>query len=588
MRKHPIRKFIGLTILYAVLLIGIFAVQFKTESVFTKTAGEFQVVLSQTQTENNGVELKNRFQVTFHDIVFYATEASPAILSNSAENGNTQELILQSFETDDSSVELIFTDGSLLRFSTPQSKSPILNIIALPASGESISFSYKIGSSYSIQEKESGNLILQAKDGSMLSFGSEAFDNGLLTVGGESLSATLSNYEPSKRFDIASAEKLPLANAQKLSANIQQLRNLVVTRYNNVRSSGRSDTLDEEQIISYVAEMGANNRYNMALDSVPESFARGRNRTYKSVNYFGSLANMNQSLNVHIETLASLVKSSVEGSLTGELFLAEDIAYYIILYKHTPVVAELLDKMVVLDTSSLTAEQVTGILSVYSILYNADKSLSAKLDFLIPKCIDIISDASSIEDNALVVLNKEGEPLDYLQTAKLGDALTHVGQIKSNSVYENAGYQLSNQALANLEGMDMLQLSRLYPIYVVDNTFYPHFLIFGYYGTEPAWAWTCANDIGYSFEADGTVDLNIEFTQSYTQHIIFKGIPTFHSRIEIQGMMFRSDPNFESYNSSGYVYQEANQTLFIKSRHRNRSELIRLFCDRVGNFVSAK
>ena len=48
--------------------------------------------------------------------------------------------------------------------------------------------------------------------------------------------------------------------------------------------------------------------------------------------------------------------------------------------------------------------------------------------------------------------------------------------------------------------------------------------------------------------------------------------------------MFRTDPRFEIYNSSGYVYQNANKSLLIKSRHKSKTELIRLFCDPVSNF----
>ena len=67
---------------------------------------------------------------------------------------------------------------------------------------------------------------------------------------------------------------------------------------------------------------------------------------------------------------------------------------------------------------------------------------------------------------------------------------------------------------------------------------------------------------------------------------MFSGVPNFHGKIEIQGQMFRSDARFETYNSSGYIYQKNNSALLIKSRHKSKMELIRLFFDEKISFDS--
>ena len=41
-------------------------------------------------------------------------------------------------------------------------------------------------------------------------------------------------------------------------------------------------------------------------------------------------------------------------------------------------------------------------------------------------------------------------------------------------------------------------------------------------------------------------------------------------------MAFRTDPRFETYNSSGYVYKKSTNTLLLKSRHKAAFEVIRL------------
>ena len=98
MRKHPVRKFLGLTVLYAVVIVGIFVLQFKTESVFTKTFGELRVSMAQTETKTQETVLKNQLQANFKGLTFVANSNTPATVSNSAEEGSSTNLVLASWK----------------------------------------------------------------------------------------------------------------------------------------------------------------------------------------------------------------------------------------------------------------------------------------------------------------------------------------------------------------------------------------------------------------------------------------------------------------------------------------------------------
>ena len=41
-------------------------------------------------------------------------------------------------------------------------------------------------------------------------------------------------------------------------------------------------------------------------------------------------------------------------------------------------------------------------------------------------------------------------------------------------------------------------------------------------------------------------------------------------------MAFRTDPRFETYNSSGYIFKKSTDTLLLKSRHKKRFETVKL------------
>jgi hypothetical protein len=60
-----------------------------------------------------------------------------------------------------------------------------------------------------------------------------------------------------------------------------------------------------------------------------------------------------------------------------------------------------------------------------------------------------------------------------------------------------------------------------------------------------------------------------------THHIIIRGIRPF-IRLQIHGMDWRTDSQFERYDSSGWVYYPQDQVLILKLRHRELVENIRI------------
>jgi hypothetical protein len=46
---------------------------------------------------------------------------------------------------------------------------------------------------------------------------------------------------------------------------------------------------------------------------------------------------------------------------------------------------------------------------------------------------------------------------------------------------------------------------------------------------------------------------------------------------DIYGIAYRTDPRFESYNSSGYVYESDTESLLLKYRQRSADEEIKLY-----------
>jgi hypothetical protein len=222
-----------------------------------------------------------------------------------------------------------------------------------------------------------------------------------------------------------------------------------------------------------------------------------------------------------------------------------------------------------------TATQATGIISVYSTLLPVWPVQAALLEPVIAECLDTIAGSASLDKERLFV--SEGEqPLDLMQSVETGAALISYGQAAQSPVHVHAGQLIINSACIGHENeFDLAALGELYRPLNKNNPFYPWFVLLADRPEGPVWAWTVAASISYQQDAAGNITLTIDYPAGEAHYLIISGIPAFQS-IEIYNIPYRTDPRFETYNSSGYVYDETTQTLLLKSRHRSQRESIRL------------
>ena len=579
MRKHPVVKFLGLTVLYAALIVGIFILQFKTESVISRTIGDMHITLAQTEDKNNQVSLKNQFQVNFRGISFRTAENSPALAQNS-QSGEQEALVLDGWEQKDTlSVEFSFTDGAKLTFSvSDESPEAFLNITAqLPKDYDTITLPYSALNGTTIQNRQPGSFLATLKDKTYL-FSAPLIEETSIALSAETPFASYMSYVPSTTFKFADTAGLKGADSAAYKESITQLRNSVISQFTQQATSARSNSLTELEVVAYVAEMTSRNRFPAALEAVSAAFKRNKS-TYISSPYFAVLARHNTEIGVQSEKYASMVKTATtSGNL--DIFTVDGIADYILREKKTAAIQTLLAFPAKQEEFAPSIVQAGGILSVYAKLARQDANLAAALDVPVQQCLDILEAALSIDDEALVFAE---EDLSAEEKIRVGQALIDYANMTGRNECGDAGRLLVTES--NPAGLDFPTIAALYPVLVQDNHFYPHTEVLGYYGTRPVWAWTCASSISYKIAANNVVNISIDFPLGYSHYVLFSGIPTFHDRIRIQNLDFHTDPRYETYNSSGFIYNKDDKTLDLKSRHKSQIELVELFCDPAPNFT---
>ena len=538
--------------------------------------------MERDEAENDSPEqedvLKNQLSVAFKGLSFYLNDAHPAIVSSSSD-GKQEKLILQSVETQDSAAQFTFTNGTSIVFEVKgTSPDDSLSVTAIPAEGfDTVSIPFSVNSSYKVIARTENSLTLDSKDGKFV-FLAHKLADGVLQFSNKDLTASLMPFVPEKPFDYASVAALDSAAEKSYSSVFTAFRSSVISQFQKAFSAAPAN-LSEREVVAYVAEMGARGNFLKAVTEVSGAFKNSSKRTYVSTPYFGNLVETNKKLVAKSNEFSSAINNAI-ASNSLSVFTENGISDYIIGNRKTEKIKSLMQIPSKKIPFNPSVTEAAGILSVYSRVRKVDEKLVAPFESVLNSCLDVIASHLKLDDGKLIFINEE---FSSLQKVIIGQALIDFAKARGKTEFADTGRVLISQEIAGLDSIE--SIADMYPVIVTDNTFYPHAELLGFYDTTPVWAWTCSSDMSYRIATDGVVSITMDFPLESSQYVIVTGVPTFHSQIEIQNLRFRTDPKFENYNSSGYAYDESKKTLFLKSRHKAKTELIRLFCDPVTTFM---
>ena len=565
MSKHPIRKLLGLTILYSAIIFGIFVIQFRNETVISKTFGLIRLILSETTDENNTSKLKNNFSVSFGGITVSSDYNNVAHICNEEQTPLELESWNQISET---AFNLVFKDDIQVVFSYPSTEvlTPISVETFFPKDVTAIALPFKINGSYTLTEHESNSLVLASKAGEY-EFSIPHNDSQFLYF---------YNYEPVASYDIFSKEKVfTFADAKALALSSEEYYKYSIEKVKSsvLFKNGVPETASEIAITAYIAEMSSQGKFSQAIESVPAAAKTVAKRSYLSAPYFNSLVEMNKTLVMQNENIAYRMNYSLEQG-NPSVFEFDAFSMYI-QTRSTPEAVKYLTLLTQDGTSEPTPLQASGIIKLYADLYPISREKADILQVPAQKALGIIEKYCSIKDDifSFAQENIEFSSLDY---AKTGDTLIRYGEIIGNPDICAVGRLMFNIGISRFDSSDVESFATIYPLAARNNKFYPHIVILEETLTEPIWAWTAAQSMTIETDQTNTSTISLDFPQGDSHYVIINGIKPFKS-IEIYGLSFRTDYRFETYNSSGYVYDSKTNTLFLKYRHKAGTEIVKLY-----------
>ncbi len=538
--------------------------------------GELKVSLAQTQDEQGIVSLKNSLTVSFPGIEFRADDVNPAVVL--LKDGSLHPLALSSFDENGES-------GVTFRFSELQNsnleENPLDISIDFSSQGESLllkgsfpedasslTLNFKPSSSFSVTEKAASRQVFSAKDSAYFLTASSLGDE-TITLSSQSPNAIFAPYTPMEHFSFAElSENFPAVS--QYEQNVQAYKTRLLLELSEAMKN--PSNLTESAVAVFVAEMAAQGKYAQSLSLVPDSFVRGNKRTFLTAPYFGQMEAMLPSLQMKVANIRSMIENAVssdseDAALT--VLSQPDVAEFINVIGETQNVKKLLSipsQVFQKEDFSFSLEQAVGIVRVYSDLISlrAD-SLAALLAPVLGTCVSTIEENCEIsEDGSAIFLKNNENPLSGIEA---GSVLISYGEKEGGEEIARTGRALVSSALEHLS--DFSQLADAYSS-VVKNPLYPHAQVL--YREKGIWAWSGTEKIVYTERNDaGQIQfLGQTGDSSYT---ILTGIPNFRA-ISIYGINYRSDPQFERYASSGYVYKSAGKSLLLKTFHKVDSETV--------------
>ena len=409
MTRHPIRKFFGLFVLYSLIILGIFALQFRSQSIFSKNFAQLRLTLTQNKDESKENPYLDTFHVAYKGMTLFSDEESKAVLTY--ENGNQIPLVFTDWkEIDETSFELLFSEKVSLLCKISGEKNDSLNISAdLPKKAKEISIPYKLAKSYTVTDSNSKRMLLKSSNTQTALKAPEIRESEIVLLASNK-TLSYSNYIPVTRFTFDTILENPLA---QVDFYMQTKKNIKNASVNNFNSS--SDTLTEQVVNAYMAELTPKGKYLDAIAQIPASFKDGTRRTYVSAPYLNNLVNMNNSLVMQLENLDYKMNFALEKNDLS-IFETDNLGEFLLTRKSS-VASQLLQLPSKQEVFEPTTKQASGILNTYSVLKSQNSEMADILLPVLDKSLEIVETACYTE-NDMLFITSNNEKLDNLQSIK--------------------------------------------------------------------------------------------------------------------------------------------------------------------------
>jgi hypothetical protein len=349
---------------------------------------------------------------------------------------------------------------------------------------------------------------------------------------------------------------------------------------------------DEDMVIAYAGESVRRGAYKTAVSGIPASFLNGNRRSFESSVYLGRMDMALRSMTA-FEREKSTRLSRLINEKSPEFLREPHVFTYLWVRGYGTFIDDGVEMVRTIDPASLRLDATPGILEGWRDWGRYRPNTENPFDRIIDQACFVIAGALRLNAGGDKVFAFQGNEADLGFNLRLGDALVKYGESADNGDWAALGRSLILSALAlsdeagavpesvtlseRLEtaeaGSSRLSSARLYRL-LLPGDHYPRAVSVGS-GETGLWAWTAASALA-GRQAGNVLDISVSFPVGETHYMLIRGVRPF-TKLQLYNMDYRTDPQFERYDSSGWSYSASEQTLLLKMKHRTSTEHIVIY-----------
>ena len=610
MRKPVFPRILLLMFLYCVFFIMLVVIQFAKKGSFTQKVGNF-VVTGQYRLpgENDPSGAPNEYFLD-GDVHIYFGGMDFGMVGGDDEdslyftmkNGTREKALPERMVISGDSILFSFPGKEELKFTTQYAGGSMEMQISGVFTGNvtGVELPFRPLRKTVIRDAGDGQFVANA-DGVNYSFGRTPMDAGHRTLFIKA-GAAAASYQviPERKTFSPDDYILPQAlSSRSFNDVLTKWRDQNFSLWNRTIS----DQNNEDVVVAFEGEALIRGTYKAAVAAVSPAFLQGNAKTHESSVYLGNLEQANRSLgNRDREKLARLSRQINEKSLE---FLKEPRVFeYFAVRGNLNFFDTGADLVRTIDPATLALDITPGILEGYMDWKSFRPTEENPFERLVDQACFVVSESlrRTIDGKAV---DSSGKPADRVFSfygsqgeaefnLRLGKALLVYAEAAKNNSWAGIGRSLILSALSlgdasgavkaglllsetgeitESSARSGLTTAKLYRV-LCPKDYYPRAAVIGS-SVNNMWTWTAAQKVSASQE-NNVLDIVVSFPESEAHYMVIRGVRPF-SKIQLYGMDFRTDPQFERYDSSGWSYIPREQTLLLKMKHRTEDEHVKIF-----------
>jgi len=572
MRKSLASRIIGLTVIYFAAFFFLVILQFSNKGNFSLSVngmsikGHFlqsqKAALSADENSNEEDEAGTRritggIKIFFGGLEFNLKEEREKGLTLAGADGivsvNPEYILIAG-----NSARFELPGGTVLFFnSIESSRGPELQInVEFAENISEVTIPFTPRKSTLVKDKETGvmynNLLY-----SFLGQGQE-LEKGAITLSAE---RTLISYRSKGEQKVLDPADFIIVQSNNFENALSAWKDSCFAQW----SQNAAVMQNEEDIIAFCAEALMRGRYTAAIAAIPGDFSTSARHSYRSAVFTGGMGNAYRTLNAsESERMNHVTRLARERS--PDILKEEHIIDYLYTRNNLSLANDVINIINDVAPEMLIQDYCPGLFEVYSDMKRWRPEIKNPIERVTEQILHLVLESLNhdTENDLVYASNSEGLSMDF--SLRLGKAIIDWAQPEQNTEWAAIGRSLILSVITDNSGggkfYNVLKPGNYNPreVWLADGGI---------------WAWTVSPAVKASYTS-GNLNVDISFPSGSAHYVIIRGIKPF-IKLQMHGQDWRTDNQFERYDSSGWIYYQQEQTLILKIKHRATLESIRVF-----------